>query len=64
LPPGGPGDGPPRPAFPAYQNSEPPPSGPEQLSASSKEVSKVPPVGAGCKLIHPEEDLSMVSSLV
>lgn len=63
LPPGGPTDGSPRPAFPAYQNSEAPPPGPPRPEAPAKTATKVPPVGAGCKLVHPEEDLSMVSRL-
>jgi len=25
---------------------------------------KVPPVGANCKLVHPEDDLSLVSSQI
>ncbi len=50
--------GPPKPAFPAYQNAD-------NMSLPTenplRQANKLPPVGAGCKLIHPEEDLSMVS---
>ena len=61
LPPGRPTDAPPKPAFPAYQNSEPPAPGPVQVDVPVKQASKVPPVGEGCKLVHPEDDLSMAS---
>ena len=63
----------PRPVFPAYQQQ--PPSGnpagvdgrPSAMVPTLPEVSrrpaeKVPSVGPGCKLIHPEDDLSLVSS--
>lgn len=48
-----------KPAFPAYQQNT------EQQSAGMPEgpvrhASKIPPVGAGCKLMHPEDDLSLV----
>lgn len=58
-PPRGPMDGPPKPAFPAYQNMETPAASLPDVPV--RQVSKVLPVGAGCKLIHPEDDLSMVS---
>ena len=59
----GPMDGPPKPAFPAYQNMESPAttSSPDK---PARQASKVPPVGAGCKLVHPEDDLSMVSVII
>ena len=55
------GEAAPRPTFPAYQQ---PPSSENVASlpdAPSRPVSKVTPVGPGCKLIHPEDDLSLVS---
>lgn len=53
----GPGDLP-KPTFPAYQNApEQPPMGlPE---GPPRQAEKVLPVGAGCKLMHPEDDLSL-----
>ena len=57
----GPSDGPPKPTFPAYQNAEQAVNLPE---APVRQANKVPPVGAGCKLVHPEEDLSLVSPLI
>ena len=45
--------------FPAYQSSSASSSSvPEK---SSEPVTKVPPVGPNCILMHPEEDVSMVS---
>ena len=64
-----PGGNPPGPAFPAGAPSS---SSSFQQSSSavvslpqapSKPVSKVLPVGAGCKLMHPEDDLSLVRTI-
>ena len=45
--------------FPAYQSSN---SGSSSVpEKSSESVTKVPPVGPNCILMHPEEDVSMVS---
>lgn len=49
---------PPKPAFPAYQNADQPIGLPE---GPMRQASKVAPVGAGCKLMHPEDDISLVS---
>ena len=51
-----------KPAFPAYQNTEQQPASiPE---GPVRQASKIPAVGAGCKLMHPEDDLSLVRSWV
>ena len=54
-------DGPPKPAFPAYQNLDSTATATCLPDVPVRQASKIPPVGAGCKLIHPEDDLSMVS---
>ena len=59
----------PKPVFPAYQQ---PPSGEPSGEAARgmapvlpevprRQAEKVPSVGPGCKLMHPEDDLSLVS---
>lgn len=55
------GDPAPRPTFPAYQQPQLSESVASLPDAPSRPVSKVTPVGPGCKLIHPEDDLSLVS---
>lgn len=59
--PPGPGGDPHKPAFPAYQNAEQPMGLSE---APARQASKIPPVGAGCKLMHPEDDLSLVRGVI
>lgn len=53
----------PRPTFPAYQQQptqQPPPSELPRLPAvPDRPVSKVTPVGPNCKLMHPEDDISL-----
>lgn len=58
----------PQPTFPAYQGQQNAAGGPPPV-ATLPEVpirvaTKVPPVGANSKLMHPEEDISMVSTVV
>ena len=63
----------PRPVFPAYHQQQQPPASSEPGRGNAaggmaptlpevvrKPAEKVPPVGAGCKLMHPEDDLSLV----
>ena len=58
----------PRPTFPAYQDSPftsaaaggAPPPLPTLPDVPLRPVAKVPPVGDSSKLIHPEDDISMV----
>ena len=55
----------PQPTFPAYQGQPNVAAGPPPVATLPKvpiRVSaKVPPVGANSKLMHPEDDISMVS---
>ena len=56
-------NGPPKPTFPAYQHL-PGGSGMASLpEPPSRRVNMVPPVGAGCKLMHPDDDISLVSGV-
>lgn len=63
LEPGGPG----KPTFPAYQQQPDQRPGVSGIPVAtlpavpSRPVAKVAPVGPNCKLIHPEEDMSLVS---
>lgn len=61
----------PRPTFPAYQNTLPASSASPAVAAAPPPLTtlpdvplrpmvKVPPVGANSKLVHPEDDISMV----
>ena len=57
----------PRPTFPAYQGgtptSAPPPVLPTLPDVPVRVAAKVPPVGPNSKLIHPDDDISMVSGV-
>lgn len=56
----------PQPTFPAYQGQQSTDGGAPPVAtlpeAPVRVAAKVPPVGANCKLMHPEEDISMVST--
>lgn len=57
----------PRPTFPAYQSRPGSAGGGAPPVATLPDIpvrvaAKVPPVGANSKLMHPEEDISMVSA--
>ena len=52
----------PKPTFPAYQQPQLSVGVASLPDAPTRPVPKVTPVGPGCKLIHPEDDLSLVSS--
>jgi len=69
--PGSSGNGPsslpgeaPKPTFPAYQQPQLSRGVASLPDIPIRPVPKVTPVGPGCKLIHPEDDLSLVSSHV
>ena len=53
--------GAPRPTFPAYRNQPLLNNAPSVPEVPRRPVAKVTPVGPACKLIHPEDDLSLVS---